>query len=178
MRKLFAFIGVVALGFIGAGVPTAGAGGDNTVVARGDFEFSPGDIRSDWEWHPDGASVKRGSILTIKDTVTPADLFGGGHTFTIVAAGDVPGSIKEVLEECFPDPSSPNPGCAAAAGHFETDPPTPVLNSGLPGINQPGDSLLIPGGGSNSARVTAPSGTTLRFICTFHPWMQGTLRVE
>jgi hypothetical protein len=53
-----------------------------------------------------------------------------------------------------------------------------VVNAGKPGLNQPGDSLLIDADHPvTRARVTASPGTTLHFICVIHPWMQGKLRV-
>jgi hypothetical protein len=41
-----------------------------------------------------------------------------------------------------------------------------------------GDSLLVDADHPViKARVSAPAGTTLRFICAIHPWMQGKLIV-
>jgi hypothetical protein len=45
----------------------------------------------------------------------------------------------------------------------------------------PGDSLLFGGeldSQSISARVTAPAGTTLYYLCALHPWMQGSIKVR
>jgi plastocyanin len=55
----------------------------------------------------------------------------------------------------------------------------PVLNKGAPGLDRDGDSLLIAPrrGASASAVVSAPAGTTLYYVCTIHPWMQGTIKV-
>jgi hypothetical protein len=41
----------------------------------------------------------------------------------------------------------------------------------------PGDSLLILPGKGLTAPVTAPAGTTLWYMCTVHPWMQGSIVV-
>jgi hypothetical protein len=39
--------------------------------------------------------------------------------------------------------------------------------------------LVAPKKGSKTLfKVTAPKGTTLRFMCLIHPWMQGTLEVR
>jgi hypothetical protein len=180
MRKVFYFGAVVAMTVVTIAGNAGASDSKTTVVAEGEATFHANhEARITFQWSDDNVSVKRGSVLTVRDEVTPSDLFGGGHTFTIVKASDVPTSVSDAFgDTCFPDPSSPNQGCAAAANHFATDPPTPVVNAGAPGINQPGDSLLVPGAGSVSAPVTAPRGTTLHFICTFHPWMQGTLTVE
>jgi len=180
MRKYFYLAAAVVV----AGVfITANAGADssgNTVVARGEASFQANhQAQITFQWHNEKTEIARGSVLTARDTVTPRDLFGGGHTFTIVKASDVPNDVAGAFgETCFPDPSSPNQGCAAAANHFATDPPTSVVNVGPPGLDEPGDSMLVPPGGSVSAVVTAPKGTTLHFICTFHPWMQGTIEVR
>ena len=49
---------------------------------------------------------------------------------------------------------------------------------GVEGLaNVPGDSLFIKPNGSVSAPVTAKAGTTLHYICIFHPWMQGVIKV-
>ena len=53
-----------------------------------------------------------------------------------------------------------------------------MVNVGRPGLDQPGDSLLIDAEQPvTRARVTADPGTTLHFICAIHPWMQGKLKV-
>ena len=54
----------------------------------------------------------------------------------------------------------------------------PVVNAGEPGLDAPGDSLFFFDDTSISAPVTAPSGTTLKYLCAIHPWMQGTIVVE
>ena len=48
-----------------------------------------------------------------------------------------------------------------------------------PKVDQPGDPGLVGGnrGNSISLKVTAKKGTTLRFICLFHPWMQAKVLV-
>jgi hypothetical protein len=182
VRKLLGVTCLCLLMMGSVGVNTAGAkGGDNTVTAEGEASFAANErAQFTFHWDDDSLEVARLSPLTARDAVTPPDLFGGGHTFTIVKPGDVPRTVKDVFENCFPDAESPNQGCAAAAGHFETDPPTPVINApgSQEGLDAPGDSMLVPAAGSVSAKVSAPRGTTLHFICTFHPWMQGTLHVE
>jgi hypothetical protein len=72
-----------------------------------------------------------------------------------VERGDVPRTIEEVLTcpACGPFFEAHDPG-------NDQEPPfNYVVNAGKPGLNQPGDSLLID------------------FICVVHPWMQGKLRV-
>ena len=54
----------------------------------------------------------------------------------------------------------------------------PVVDVGSPGFNEPGDSLFFGQGESISADVTAAPGTTLKYLCAIHPWMQGTITVR
>ena len=66
----------------------------------------------------------------------------------------------------------------ARPGNDQEPPFNYVVNVGPPGLDQPGDSLLIDAEHPvTRARVTAAPGTTLRFICVIHPWMQGKLKV-
>jgi plastocyanin len=91
------------------------------------------------------------------------------HTVTIVRRGQVPSSADEVFN-CGP--------CNRALdAHFASNPPALRVNVGNPGLDRPGDSLLLLPGQSISAAVSAPSGTTLYYVCAIHAWMQGRLVV-
>lgn len=91
------------------------------------------------------------------------------HTVTVVRPRDVPSSAEEVFA-CRP--------CNQALdAHFGANPPKSRVNVGEPGLDQPGDSLLFLPGESIAAAVSAPAGTTLRYVCAIHPWMQGKLVV-
>ena len=46
------------------------------------------------------------------------------------------------------------------------------------GIDGRLDTLYVEPGTSITERVTAPSGTTLYFICAIHAWMQGSIDVK
>ena len=49
----------------------------------------------------------------------------------------------------------------------------------MDGFNEPGDLLLFfSGQQSISADLTAEPGTTVKYLCAVHPWMQGTIRVN
>jgi len=100
--------------------------------------------------------------------LTDRDRSAAPHTLTVVRPGQVPGSFDEIFA-CEP--------CnAAIEAHLSTDPPTAKVGI-EDGLNAPGDSLLIFDGQGIAANVTAPAGTTLHFVCAFHPWMQGRLVV-
>jgi hypothetical protein len=92
------------------------------------------------------------------------------HTITLVRRGQVPTSFAEAFN-CQP--------CNAALdAHFGTGgPPAARVNVGQPGLDQPGDSLLILDGQSIGAQISASAGTNLFYLCAIHPWMQGQLRV-
>ena len=53
-----------------------------------------------------------------------------------------------------------------------------VVDPGDDGFNEPGDSLLFFPGKSISADLTAAPGTTLKYLCAVHPWMQGQITVN
>ena len=94
----------------------------------------------------------------------------------IVNAAEVPGSIDDVFN-C----GAPDTVCDALFQLVgETDNPPRIIEGPgtTAGINGRLDTLVILPGETVSATVTAPSGTTLYFICAIHPWMQGRLVVE
>jgi plastocyanin len=91
------------------------------------------------------------------------------HTVTLVERGDLPSSVLEAFN-CGP--------CNDALdAHFAGDQPKLKVNVGEPGLDQPGDSLLLLPGESIAAPVSAAAGTTLYYLCAIHPWMQGRLVV-
>jgi plastocyanin len=90
------------------------------------------------------------------------------HTVTVVA--DLPATLEEVFgcEPC---------GDALAAHGLFGGEIVPVVEAGNAGLDSVGDSLLLLPGGSVSAVVSAPAGTTLLYLCALHPWMQGSISV-
>ena len=70
-------------------------------------------------------------------------------------------------------------------GFSDAPPKFAFLENGVgqntaPSIDRPGDSALTgpEKGNSIDLKVTAKKGTTLRFICILHPWMQGKVLVR
>ena len=91
------------------------------------------------------------------------------HTVTVVRKSQLPTSLAEAFN-CD--------ACNDALDkHFGAGPPVTRVNVGLPGLDQPGDSLLLFDGERIGAMISAPSGTHLFYLCSIHPWMQGKLRV-
>jgi plastocyanin len=103
-------------------------------------------------------------------TWTDDDAQAAPHTATIVA--EFPDSTLEAIFGCGADTE---PCGEALAAHAVSG---PVVDVGDPGFNEPGDSLFFGQGGTISADVTAAPGTTLKYLCAIHPWMQGTITVR
>ncbi len=144
----------------------------NELVAE-TLHFGPGQI-----WVSSGTRV----------TWVKADASSDPHTITIVNKSDRPNSFDEV----FACGSNPTDVCSSALaahfpGGFNNPPVIRVEPDSVPGLDQPGDSLLLCpnfnpqaqacGHGSISAVVSAPAGSTLFYMCVIHPWMQGVIHV-
>jgi len=162
---LISGVAIVLVTLVSSGVVSADP--DRIVRTRGDNQLIPNaKIMSTLKFAPGQTVVDSG------DTVTwvHADKTEEPHTVTIVNQADLPDSVEEVFV-C--------PVCEAAlAAHFGTTPPTLVVDVGSAGLDSPGDSLLFFPGESISATVSAPSGTTLYYLCAIHPWMQGSITVR
>ena len=152
---------------------TVQAGESRAVRVTGTESFVPNaKVMATLRFAPGPLVVRSG------DSVTWSDETGDIHTISVVAGGDLPATIEEVFA-C--------PVCGPIlAGHFDfsTNPPTlitPILGGGADGtagFDGPGDSRFLFPGGSTSARITAPAGSTLHYMCAIHPWMQGTISVQ
>ena len=149
----------------------------NTITAINELSFEPNKaLNVAFRFKPGTLRIGHGEKLTFQEGPPIPEAAGQeAHTLSIVARSDVPQTIDEVLtcEACGPILTAHDPD-------NNGEPPfNPVVNVGKPGLNRPGDSILItPEDPVITARVTAPAGTTLRFICVIHPWMQGKLIVE
>jgi hypothetical protein len=167
-------VAVLLLTMLAAG--SVQANGSNTVTAVNKFSFQPNQaLNVAFRFSPGTLRIGSGEQLTFRQGPVVPDVFPPDpHTLSIVKRSDVPGTIEEVLT------------CPACAPFFEAHDPgndqqppfNYVVNVGKPGLDRPGDSLLIDAEHPvTRARVTAASGTTLDFICAIHPWMQGKLKV-
>lgn len=180
MREVLLFrrsaVVAVAAALVAGGVLvaiTAQAGESRAVRVTGTESFVPNaKVMATFRFGPGPLDVHSG------DTVTWSDDTGDLHTISVVARGDLPATIEEVFS-C--------PVCGPIlAGHFDlsTFPPTlitPVLGGGADGtagFDGVGDSKVLFPGGSASAAITAPAGSTLHYLCAIHPWMQGTINVH
>jgi plastocyanin len=140
------------------------------VAALGNFKTTINrNIRLTFRYTPGRIEVNRGRRVTFLD----AAKFVEPHTITVAERSKLPDNIDEIFG-CRGRDSA----CGPAQGHFATRPPTRRINKGRGGLNTVGDSLLIPAQGSIRARVTAPAGSTLHYLCAIHPWMQGHIKVN
>jgi len=117
-------------------------------------------------------------------TITWNNQTNDGHTVSIVTLDQVPKTVDQVnncaicndmIAAHFPNGVPPQGAPVLALDDLK--PANPPAR-----FDGPGDSIVIapPGVGAptaSSAQITAAAGQTLRYICAFHPWMQGSIRV-
>jgi plastocyanin len=166
MRRILAT--VVALATF-AMLSSAATAADRGVRTLGDERVVPNAmVQATLRFQPGMIKVASGEALTF----THADDTEDPHTVTIVE--DFPGATLEEIFAC----GAPGGPCANALAAHSAGGFTPVVNVGAPGLDTPGDSLFLFDDQSVTATVSAPSGTTLRYLCAIHPWMQGTIQVQ
>ncbi|HTK45637.1 MAG TPA: plastocyanin/azurin family copper-binding protein [Patescibacteria group bacterium] len=162
MRRIFALVAALATLVLLSNVVVAADRsvrtiGDERVVlnsmVQATLRFTPGMIKV----------ASGGTVTWTHDDNTTAP-----HTVTIVA--NPPGASLDEIFACAE--------CAAALAAHSAGGFNPVVNVGGPGLDAAGDSLFIFDDQTVSATVTAPSGTTLKYLCAIHPWMQGTIVVN
>jgi plastocyanin len=122
----------------------------------------------------DRINIRKGGTVTLVDTSKE------DHTFSLVKRSQVPTTLRK-LNNCF----SPNGVCGKIAVEHgavnpetgeEQEPTTPLVNAGKAGFNQPGDSVIVPGGKRVKVKVT--STQPQYYICAIHPWMQGAINAK
>ena len=138
-------------------------------------------VQDGLRWNHDVYHVRSGGILH----VTANKLGDGPHTFTVVRKKDEPTTAKGV-NNCLPKGICGKLAVAHGADPNSEGPPKfTYLENGKgtdtpPNVDRPGDSAAIgftPQTKSVNLKVTAPKGSTLRFMCLVHPWMQAKVRV-
>jgi len=155
--------GGASLGLV-FGATGGGAGAtSHTVTAVGGDRFVANTlVMSTMHFSPGFVLLRSGDTVTLANQTTDA------HTLSLVSAADVPKNSDQAFHCDTCD--------RIAGGHGSEQSPIAVVDPGKDGLNAPGDSILAPPGGSVSIAVTTKPGT-YHFVCVFHPWMQGTLRV-
>jgi plastocyanin len=168
LASVVVIVAVSATSAVGRTSPPRAHDTVNVIDAKGVEDFDPnGLIYSTFRFDPGTTRAHTGERVRFNDADRSPN---APHSLTIVRFRDIPTTFDEVLMGCE--------ACNEALGaHFATDPPTLKVNVGAPGLDAPGDSLLIfPGQGIGSV-VSAEANRTLWFVCAFHPWMQGRIVV-
>ena len=153
----------VAAGPASAGKLVMTRGGDAVVVNQSlssTLHFAPGVIYV----HP-------GEFVTWKD----GDRSGDPHSITVARKAKLPDTVDEIFncEICslinahLEDPEDPNSSLARLR-----------VDKGPTGMQSEGDSLVLLPGKQIAYRVKAQVGRRIHYFCAFHPWMQGTLKVN
>jgi plastocyanin len=128
-------------------------------------------IQDGARFRPGDATIKSGGTLTLNNKS------GAPHTFSIVKESDVPKSKGKILN-C----GSPKTICETLFVAHQPDadgnPTVPTVDVGQPGIDAPGDSLVLNPKQKETVKVSAKKGTELYFMCAIHAWMQGELKVR
>jgi plastocyanin len=166
MRRIVAVLAALATLVLLSSVVTAA---DRGVRTLGSERVVPNAmVQATLRFQPGMIKVASGGEITF----THADDGTAPHTITVVRS--FPGATLDEIFACGnPGGDCANALAAHAAGGF-----TPVVNVGAAGLDEPGDSLFLFDDQSVTADVSAPSGTTLKYLCAIHPWMQGTIQVQ
>jgi hypothetical protein len=178
-------VGAVALCLVGgASTAALAAGGGSSGTTTIKAVNGPGGmkinryIKDTVRWNKNVYTVKSGGTIRIVNASSAQE---GPHTFTVVAAKDLP-LTAAAAQNCsicavFAKAHGANPGS-------NTPPKFRYLDGGVgtnapPKVDGPGDSgFVAPGPGSITLTVTAKPGTVLKFMCLVHPWMQAKLIVK
>jgi len=180
-RGLPAAAALGALGLAIAGGSAASAGGD-----AGSAQAEPAEI----VMKLDGRSLRfqgpptvvAGEELQIRNNTAPRRI--GPHTFTLAREGRLPKG-RRAIRRCFQRGRICRRIAVAHKVNLRTgDVGLPLFEIGAEGWDRSfsktgrGDSWFAENKGETiSQPVSAPAGTTLRFVCAIHPAMQGKIEV-
>ena len=171
-KRLITALAAVAI-TVALSASAGSAGNGRTVKTEGDELFVPNaKIQATFKFAPGHITIKSGETLTFSH----GDKSQEPHTLSIVNKDEVPDSLDAVFN-C----GAPGTPCFDVFNQFPSEPAdSTFLDAAGTGAGIDGrlDTLFITPGGSISAPVTAPSGSTLYFICAIHPWMQGEIDVN
>lgn len=118
--------------------------------------------------------AKDAYVIRTGGTLTIANKSGAPHTFSIVKRSQLPRTAKQI-NNCRVCEAI---GAAHGVPPNGDGPPTKLLvDVGNDGFDEPGDSIVVNPKKTVKVKITAKAGTTLRFMCAIHPWMQAKLKV-
>jgi hypothetical protein len=171
-------VGVALLTLTGSAIGAGDKGPAKTkVTIRGKDSFKANAFLRFGEFFAPGTvTIRSGGTVTLTNDTD------GPHTMSIVTAQQRPRTLEQVEECSVCRTILSSHGINPEGPPTHGPPPHPVVDVGGAGFNAPGDSTVIGPkgrpGGRVTFKVTAPPGTTLNFICTIHPWMQGRFLVK
>ena len=181
-RKLIAGMACLGLALVSTGVASAAKGpppkrATIKAVQKLDVKINRY-VKDGLRWNKDTYVVRSGGTLHVVNRA-PGE---GPHTFTVVKRKDLPRTAKQVFECRI----CAQLGAAHGADPSSEGPPKfQYLENGVgtntpPQVDRPGDSAVTgdTNGASVDLKVTARKGSTLRFMCLIHPWMQGKVLVR
>lgn len=174
-----AVLGAVLLALAGSALGAGGKGKGPLkakIVIKGQETFKRNAYIKDSVHFVAGTLVVRSG-----GTVTLTNKTDEPHTFSIVKPSQLPRSVKQIQECGVCGEIAKSHGVNPEGPPLSGPPPIPLVNIGLEGFDQPGDSIAInpkEHGGQVTFKITAPAGTTLNFMCAIHPWMQGRIMVK
>jgi plastocyanin len=166
-------ISVLTMAFsIGSGVAIAQR--SQTVQIIGADTFVPNALfQSTFQFAP-GQTV----LLKTGDHVVWRNTTEAPHTVSVLSQNLLATGVQDVIACAV---------CGRILGAHGFGGPNlaPVINRGPAGLETAttsatgpvGDSLFVAPGATVDAVINAPGGTTLRYQCAIHPWMQGSITV-
>ena len=178
-KKLYrVLVPVLALAVALTAVAVAGGATASKKAPKKATEMTDGKVqfkvnkffKEGYHFHEGKITIASGGTLRLIEKT------GEDHTFSLVAKQ--PKTLK-AANNCF-GPTGVCGPILAAHGATEDGPPTnPLVNVGADGFDQPGDSVILPAKSKNTkVTITAKAGTRLKFMCVFHPQMQGVITVK
>jgi plastocyanin len=169
--KIARISALAALALAAAAVLASPVAAANIVHTRGGLEFHPNRALSQTQrFVPGTIYVKPGGIVRWVDgdkTVEP-------HTIMAVRKAELPRTLDQIFacpvcahwKEHLVDPTDENSGIGRTK-----------VRVGPDGFQTPGDSIFLFDRGRDGAYIRAAAGKTIHYMCAFHPWMQGTIKV-
>jgi len=175
-------VAVLGAASLALGGPALGAAGKGNGPAKAKLVIKGGESFKIDAYIKDSVHFVGGTV-TVRSggTVTLTNTTEDGHTLSIVKQSQLPRTLKQIENCSVCGEIAKSHGINPEGPPRSGPPPIRLVNVGPAGFNQPGDSLVIGPkghGGPVTFKVTAPSGTTLSFMCVIHPWMQGRILVK
>jgi plastocyanin len=186
MRKLATLTAMIFVA-LSSSVVFGSAAASRTVNLEGTERFVPNAlVNASFRFSPGPLSVKSGDTVTWQNMIAEPE----PHTISIVNAKDLPDTIGQVFNCGAPGtPCAEILACHFPQGFAMGGPPPVIVptcgNASNGQLAAVGDSFLIPPPGIGPAaaqtvmaKITAPSGAVLHYMCAIHPWMQGEINVS